>query len=134
MDTFDDLSFDSDPLEEHDAKRKIRTFLDDIQQMVGQGNIGKASDLLHKEAIAAAQNKEFKVAEILRDKILDINPIALAEVLEVGEIIEQERSTSISTHHIETWSQLYEKMTTEEFNALYSVMKRENYNPDEVIV
>ncbi len=133
-DVLEELSFDADPFSEYDAKRKIRDFLDEVQQLVANGNIGDASDMLYKEAERAAKNKDFRVAEILRDKMLEINPIALAEVLELGELIEEEKSTSISSHHIEIWSELYEKMTTEEFNALYSALKREIYNPEEVII
>jgi Cyclic nucleotide-binding domain/PilZ domain len=134
VNVLDELSFDEDPISEHEAKRKIRDLLDEVQQMVGKGNIGKASELLYTEAVGAAKNKDFRVAEILRDRILEINPIALAEVLEVGEIIEEEKSTSISSHHIEIWSELYEKMSTEEFNGLYSALKKETYNPGETII
>jgi CRP-like cAMP-binding protein len=133
-DEFDTLSFDDDPMVEHVAKRKVRDTLDEVQKIVEQGNVGKASELLYTDAIAAAKNKEFRVAEILRDKILDINPIALAEVLEVGEIIEEERSTSISSHHIEMWYELYDEMSTEEFNALYAALQKETYNPGETII
>ncbi len=133
-DALDMLAFGDDPMVEHVAKRKVRDLLDEVQKIVGKGNVGKASELLYTEAIASAKNKEFRVAEILRDKILDINPIALAEVLEVGEIIEEERSTSISSHHIEIWSELYDEMSTEEFNALYAALKKETYNPGETII
>jgi len=66
--------------------------------------------------------------------MLEINPMALSQVLEVGELIEKEKSSTITGHHIEIWSALYEKMTTEEFNALHYAMKRETYNPEETIV
>lgn len=133
-DVLDELSFDSDPVLEHNAKKKIRDFIEEIQGIVGKGNIGKASEMLFSEAVRAARDKDFKVAEILRDKILEINPMAFSEVLEVGEIIEEERSSAITGHHIEIWNTLYEKMTTEEFNALYYTMKNETYNPEETIV
>jgi len=133
-DALEGLSFDEDPFMVHEAKKKIRDLLDEVHQLVGKNNIGKACELLYAEAVAAAKIKDFKVAEILRDKILEINPIALAEVLEVGEIIEEEKSASISPHHIETWSELYEKMSTDEFNGLYSALKKETYNPGETII
>ncbi len=134
VEALDELTFDYEPVSEHDAKQKVRNFIEEIHQIVAKGNVGKASELLYAEAVAAAKNKDFKVAELLRDKILEINPIALAEVLEIGGIIEDEKSTSISSNHIEIWNELYQKMTTEEFNALYSAMKRETYNPEETII
>jgi CRP-like cAMP-binding protein len=130
----DDLSFDSDPLLEHNAQKKIRDFIEEIRGLVGKGNISKACEMLFSEAVRAARNKDFRVAEMLRDKILEINPMAFSEVLQVGEIIEEERSSANTGHHFEIWNTLYEKMTTEEFNAVNSVMKRETYNPEETIV
>jgi hypothetical protein len=134
INALDELSFDSDPVLEHNAQKKIRDFIEEIHIVVGKGNVGKASEMLFSEAVRAARDKDFKVAEILRDKMLEINPMALSEVLEVGEIIEEERSSSITGHHIEIWSALYEKMTTEEFTALYHTMKHQTYNPEEMIV
>ncbi len=126
--------FDYDPVSTDDAKRRINTFLDEIQQVVGKGDVGKASEMMYSEAVRAARNKDFIVAEILRDRILEINPIALSEVLEIGEIIEEEKNSSISPDHLEVWNDLYDEMTTEEFNALYAAMKRETYDPDETII
>jgi hypothetical protein len=134
IDEFDDLSFDSDPALQHNAKKQIRDLIEEVQKVVGNGNIGKATEMLSSEAIRAAKDRDFKVAELLRDKMLEINPMALSQVLEVGEIIEEEKSSTITGHHIEIWSTLYEKMTTEEFNALHYAMKRETYNPEETIV
>jgi CRP-like cAMP-binding protein len=130
----DELSFDSDPVLEHNAKKKIRDLIEEIHGVVGKGEVGKASEMLFSEAVRAAREKDFKVAEILRDKILEINPMALSEVLEVGEIIEEERNSIVNGHHIEIWSILYEKMTTEEFNALYQTMRHQTYSPEEIIV
>jgi CRP-like cAMP-binding protein len=134
IDTLDELSFDSDPALEHNAKKQVRDLIEEVQGIVGNGNIGKATEMLLSEVIRAAKEKDFKVAELLRDKMLEINPMALSQVLEVGEIIEEEKSSTIPGHHIEIWSTLYEKMTTEEFNALHYAMKRETYSPEEAIV
>lgn len=105
-----------------------------IRELVAQGDLEKAGSKLYSNAITAARDKDFNSAELLRDKLLEINPLALTEVIRLGEIIEEEKSSSITNHHIAVWSELYERMTTEEFNALYYAMRRENYGFDEPIV
>ena len=66
--------------------------------------------------------------------MLEINPLALTEVIRLGEIIDEEKSTTLNNHHVEVWSGLYEKMSTEEFNGLYHALRQESYSPGEAIV
>ena len=66
--------------------------------------------------------------------MLEINPMALSEVIRAGEIIEEEKSSSISSNHLKIWGDLYEKMTTEEFTAMYYALRLEKYHADDVIV
>lgn len=105
-----------------------------IEEYLAQGDLEKAGAKLFSNAVNAARNKDFITAELLRDKLLDINPLALTEVIKLGEIIEEEKNSTINNHHISVWSDLYEKMSTDEFNALYYAMRHESYSPEEVIV
>ena len=105
-----------------------------IEEYLAQGDLEKAGGKLFSNAVNAARNKDFITAELLRDKLLDINPLALTEVIKLGEIIEEEKNSTINNHHISVWSGLYEKMSTEEFNALYYAMRHASYSPEEVIV
>lgn len=105
-----------------------------VEEYIARGDLEKAGGKLFSNAVNAARNKDFTTAELLRDKLLDINPLALTEVIKLGEIIEEEKSSTINNHHISVWSGLYDKMSTEEFNALYYVMRHESYSPDETIV
>ncbi|THB75412.1 MAG: hypothetical protein D6B25_12115 [Desulfobulbaceae bacterium] len=112
----------------------IRKIEQSIRELVAQGDLEKAGNKLYSNAVTAARDKDFNSAELLRDKLLEINPLALSEVIRLGEIIEEEKSSSITNHHIAVWSELYEKMSTEEFNSLYYAMRLENYGFDEPIV
>ena len=105
-----------------------------VKELVEQGDLEEAGKKLYANALKAARDNDFGSAELLRDKILEISPLALSEVIRLGEIIEEEKSSSISSHHIATWSELYEMMSTEEFNALYFALKLERYNVDDLIV
>ncbi|MDR3628837.1 MAG: cyclic nucleotide-binding domain-containing protein [Desulfocapsaceae bacterium] len=134
MDALNALSFDSDPILEHTAKRRQSDFIEEIHNIVGKGNIGKATEMVYAEAVRVIGERDFKSAELFRDKLLEINPMALSQALKISELLEKEKGSTITGHHIEIWSALYEKMTTEEFNALHFAMKRETYGPEEIIV
>ncbi len=71
---------------------------------------------------------------MLRDRILEIDPNALAEVIQAGEKIEEERSSTITLNHISIWQDLYDSLTTEEFNALYYSLKSKDYPAGSVVV
>ena len=110
--------------------RKTRS----IKDLVELGELEEAGKKLFENAVNAARDNDFSSAELLRDKILEISPLALSEVIRLGEIIEEEKSSSISSHHIAIWSELYEKMSTEEFNALYYALKQQRFYADDTIV
>ena len=105
-----------------------------VETYIARGDLEKAGSKLYSNAVKAARNKDFSTAEKLRDRLLEINPLALTEVIRLGEIIEEEKSSTVNNHHIVIWSGLYEKMSTEEFNALYYAMRQESYSSDQVIV
>lgn len=119
---------------ETDMAGSLRRIERSVKELVAQGDLERAGQKLFANAVTAARDKDFASAELLRDKMLEINPLALSEVIRLGEIIEEEKSSSLSNHHIAVWSELYEQMTTEEFNALYFAMKQEIYQVDEALV
>jgi len=129
-----DISFDDDPKEMARATSKIRGFEEEIASLVKGGDLEKACQKIYIRCVTAARDKDFLTAEMLRDRLLEINPMALSEVIRAGEIIEEEKSSSITSNHLKIWGDLYEKMTTEEFTAMYYALRLEKYHSDEVIV
>jgi hypothetical protein len=128
------VSFDSDPLQQQLALEKVRKIEEDVQAFVRTGKTQKAVQLIYDQAMAAANSKDFAVAELLRDRVMKIDPRAVAEAIQLGEYIEEQKSSTISSHHLEIWRELYEEMTTEEFNKLYLHLRLENYHRNDVIV
>ena len=133
-DSGSDINFDDDPKEMVKAASKIRGFEEEIVSMIRTGDLEKACQKLYSRCVSAARDKDFLTAEMLRDRLLEINPMALSEVIRAGEIIEEEKSSSITSNHLKIWGDLYEKMTTEEFTAMYYALRLETYHTDEVIV
>ena len=128
------VSYDSDPQQIQKEYRKYDEIEEKLRKLVRVGDMSGAGQLLHEQALAAARAKEFFLAEKLRDRLLEINPMALAEAVALGELIEGEQNSSHTHHHLGVWSELYDEMTTEEFNALYSVLRLEEYRKNDSIV
>ncbi len=130
----DDISFDNDQIDQQRAAQKIRATEEEIQALLAEGEAQEAGQLVYHQAVAAAQIKDFAVANLLHNRLLEVNPMALEEAVQLGEIIEEQKNSSIASHHLQIWSELYEEMTTEEFNALYYSLRQENYHKGDIIV
>ncbi|MBU1565879.1 MAG: cyclic nucleotide-binding domain-containing protein [Proteobacteria bacterium] len=128
------ISFDSDPQQTQKALHALASIEEKLRKLVQGGDMNGVGRLLNEQALSAARIKDFFLAEKLRDRLLEINPMALAEAVALGELIEEERATSHTGHPIGIWSELYEELTTEEFNALYSALVQEEYRKGDIIV
>ena len=130
----DMVSFDSDPM----VKRVAFTVMNDIEKQIEwhmkKGQQKEAGGLIYDQAVNYLNQKNYAVAEMLRDRLLEVNPLALSEVIQLGELIEEHKSNSITSHHVEIWNELYEEMTSEEFSTLYYALRQENYNKGDVVV
>ncbi len=130
----DDVSFDNDQIQQQRAVKKIRETEEEIQALMQDGAVEQAGRLVYNQAVAAAKTKDFSLAALLQNRLLEINPMALEEAIQLGELIEELKNNSITSHHLQIWSELYEEMTTEEFNVLYYSLSQENYHKGDIIV
>lgn len=129
-----EVSFDSDLHAEQKARLGLRGVEAKIQRLLQENKMAEVTTLIADHAIQAAKEKDFVTAEILRDRMMAVNPNALIEVIRVGEIIEDEKSHAISSHHLTIWSELYDFLDTETFSALYHCQRLQEYQANEVIV
>jgi CRP-like cAMP-binding protein len=104
-----------------------------VDEYVKQGNNESAVKLLFDLIVAYAKTKNFAKAEMLRDKLYEVDPMALNEIVRSGEIIEEEKSESIDQDHLVIWSKLYSTLSDEQANALYYAMKEATHDIDETI-
>lgn len=130
----EETSFADDPGEKVRAASIIRSFEEEIAALIRKGDLDVACGKIFSRCVTAARDKDFITAEKLRDRLLQINPMAMAEVLQAGEIIEEERGTSITGHHLTIWADLHGRMSNAEFTALYHAMRPERYLAGEAIV
>ncbi|MBW6520802.1 MAG: cyclic nucleotide-binding domain-containing protein [Desulfoarculaceae bacterium] len=105
-----------------------------IQQLLQEQKITELTALIAEHAVHAAREKDFVTAEILRDRMMEVNQNALIEVIRVSEVIEEEKRNAISSHHLSLWSELYDFFDSEAFTALYHCQRLQEYQAEEVIV
>ena len=86
---------------------------------------------LYRLIVTHAKAKDFVKAESLREKLIDIDPMALNEIITSAEIIEQVKKEGMSQEHLTVWADLYQEVSKEEGNALYYAMKEASYYNDQ---
>jgi CRP-like cAMP-binding protein len=104
-----------------------------VRKHLEENNKEAAIELLFELVEACAKRGEFKQAEAFRDRIIEIDAMALAEIIRAAEIIEEAKSEAIDKDHRKTWGRLYKILTAEECNAFYFSLKNAVYEPNEVI-
>jgi CRP-like cAMP-binding protein len=104
-----------------------------VSQYVEQGDTETAVKLLFKLIVKYAGNKNFARAEMLKEQIYEVNPLALNEIIKAGEIIDEEKSKSIDQNRLALWSDLCDGMSTEEINTLFFAMKEATLDTNQTI-
>jgi len=94
-----------------------------VDQHIGNDDTNAAVKLLFKLIVQSAREKNFTKAEQLRERMLEVDPMALDEIISSAEIIEEEKSQALDPIHMQIWSSLYDTLNTEEKNELYYSMK-----------
>ncbi len=128
------VSFESDPQQKQKTLAKMAGIEENLKKFVQAGDMRSVGQLIIDEALSAARDKDYFLAEKLRDRLLMINPMALEEVMALGDLIEEEKTVSHTGNHLGVWHELYEEMNVEEFNALYSALRHEKYGKGDIIV
>ena len=94
-----------------------------VEQLIAQGDSDAAVKLLYEMVIQNAREKKFPEAEKLRERLLEVDSMALNEIVSSAEIIEEEKTQALDSIHLEIWSKLYDTLSTEEKNTLFFAMK-----------
>ncbi len=86
------------------------------------------------EIQALAKARDFKRAEELREKLIELDPMALGQIIKASTIIEEEMAAGIDRDHLATWARLYDGLTDEERNCLYYSMKKYVVAPKKMLL
>lgn len=106
----------------------------EVYQLLKTEKNGAAKKALVQLIEKTARLKKFNEAEALRLRLIDIDAMALTEIIRAAEIIEEAKSHSVDQDHILIWSDLYDLLSTEEFNAFYHALEHTSYSTETVIV
>lgn len=104
-----------------------------IDQYIQQNNTRAAVAALYDLIVKYATKKNFIKSESLRDKLIEVDAMALSEIVKSGEIIEEEKAKSLDQMHMQLWAKLYNKLTDEESNMLYYSMTESSFEKDKII-
>jgi HEAT repeat protein/CRP-like cAMP-binding protein len=93
-------------------------------------------DMLMGAIREAARAGDFDRAETLRQQLVELDGLALTEIIQAGEIIDQERGTpkvEVDADHLGIWPDLYDALTPEESDALYEALEETDLQADETV-
>jgi CRP-like cAMP-binding protein/HEAT repeat protein len=105
-----------------------------VEEYINRKNIKEAVNLLYKMTIRYAREKNFAKAEELREKLFNVDPMALGEIVRTGDIIEEEKKNAVLNDYLHIWGNLYEQLTNEEANALFYNVKPKDFPPDQTLI
>jgi HEAT repeat protein/CRP-like cAMP-binding protein len=94
-----------------------------IARMIAEKGLDAAVQLLLQRILAYAHAGELEAAGRLRARLSEINPLALAELVQADDAIAQGRKGSFNHRELETWRELYDSLGAEEANALYVALR-----------
>ena len=104
-----------------------------VDTYVKENKKKQAVELLFDLIVRCAQTHDFTKAESLRERLFDVDSMALDEIVKSAEIIENAKMSAMDEAHLETWSHLYKHLTKEESIALYYGMRAAVYEPEQII-
>lgn len=93
----------------------------------------QAVELLFDLIAEYAQTHNFAKAESLRERLFEVDSMALDEIVKSAEIIENAKIIAMDQAHMKTWSHLYKNLTKEESIALYYSMQTAVYEPEQIV-
>ncbi|MEE4166328.1 MAG: cyclic nucleotide-binding domain-containing protein [Desulfocapsaceae bacterium] len=105
----------------------------ELNKLLESGKTAEALTLAMELIEKSAKNKQFALAEELRDLLIQVDSMALKQIVRAAEIIEEEKQASISSDHLEVWKNLVEVLAPEEFSALYHAMVLKKYGNGELV-
>ena len=71
-----------------------------VEQHIAKGDSDAAVKLLYRMIVQCAEEKNFTKAEQFRERMLEVDPMALNEIISSAEIIEESKSQSLDPIHM----------------------------------
>ena len=105
-----------------------------IDKYIDSDQNEKAVDLLYKLAIQSAKNKDFINAEAYRDRLYEVDSMALTRIVEVNEVIEAEKSRALTPDIRRMWGPFFKGLTTEEAGNFFFALREQHFDSEQIIL
>lgn len=105
-----------------------------VDQYVEENRTDEAVKLLFEMILSSVEKKDFKKAEALHEKLYEVDPMALTEIVRASDVIEEAKNRGVDPAHREIWAHLYDRLSINEGNALYYSMENTAFSPGDVII
>ena len=94
---------------------------------------GSAAKVLLDLVARYAKDRDFAQAELLREKLLEVDPTAETEITASSDILENEKRKVIDQDHLTLWKKIYDSLSVKEGNAVYYATKSDRCNAGQTI-
>ncbi len=105
-----------------------------LNKYIDNAENDKAVDLLFKLAAQCARNKDFINAEAYRDRLYEVDSMALSRIVEINEIIEAEKSKAITPSIKRMWAPFFQGLSPEEAGSFFFALKEETLKSEQTIL
>jgi hypothetical protein len=92
----------------------------------------KAVDLLYKLALQSARNKDFINAEAYRDRLYEVDSMALTRIVEVNEVIEAEKHKALTPDLRRMWRPFFQGLTSDEAGSFFYALREQHIEGDQI--
>ncbi len=115
-------------------EERIAHIEEQIVKYIEAGDEEGARKFIVEQAEEGIAQQHYDFAEYLKNRLLEVDPFALSEVMRLGDSIENQRAHSISPQHAEIWKELTQTLSPDGFSQLYGISSCEVYEKDDILV
>ncbi|MCW7755311.1 cyclic nucleotide-binding domain-containing protein [Desulfobotulus sp. H1] len=90
-----------------------------LKALLAAGRTSEAIDLLLELVVFLSEKKQFRAAEQLHQKMMDIDSLAIGPIVAAAEKIQQEKNKAIDKKHMAIWKSWYARLVPEERSAFF---------------
>jgi hypothetical protein len=105
-----------------------------VEQYLAAGKHDKAVDMLYQSAVSCAKKKNFAAAEAFRDRLYEIDSMALSKIVEINEIIEEQKSKAITTDDRRLWSPFFEELSDIQASNFFIALSKATIESETLIL
>jgi hypothetical protein len=129
-----EISFDTDPAARQLAHEKLRKIGAEIQLLLARNLVKEAGNLLYDKGLEEANRRDFVTAEMLRDRLVSVDPMALDRAVELGQLIEKAKRTPYSGQYWDVWKKLNAVLGDNAFQAMQNFLEIYEFKPGDMII